>query len=258
MSAARPSRRFTTRTVNLPQARQPGPGRSLEDWLGAPGPIPKPGVGAVLRAAAAVLGLLAFSASAAAQLTESPDPRPWSFTGLAGAGVREIDSESYGAALVGFSASRLHGERIELGVEAFVLLPNEVLVVPSPIFVPGGPGGTTQMTVEDIDVAVLFRMNYWLATWRVRPYLGFGAGVDFLDRTRVGTRAIDEPSDGVPVIITREIQDGSIQLVTLFAAGLEFPITDHWRVRPEARVPLPVFVGSARTLGFGVGVSYVR
>lgn len=179
---------------------------------------------------------------------------------LTGVGVREIDSEGYGAPLVGFSGSRPRGERIELGVEAFVLLPNELVVAPSPMFIPndGGLGGATQMSVNNIDVVVLVRMNYWLAPWKVRPYLGIGVGGHVFKSSRVGTRTIHELPDDQPRTITRETQDGGFFLSTLFAIGVDIPIGRHWSVRPEARLPIPTPYMTIHTLGFAVGVSYGR
>lgn len=214
----------------------------------------------------ALLSLLAFAAPAGAQQGADAGPRPWNFTVLTGVGVREMDSDGYGAALVGFSGSRPRGERIELGVEAFVLLPNEKVFGPKPIFFFDDEGnrdnesreGTWQRSVDDIDVLVLVRMNYFWAPWRVRPYVGIGAGLHVKGRTRVFTRTSRELPDGEPETITRDSRESLLILATLFAAGLDIPITDRWSVRSEARLPIPAPYVTIETLGFAVGVSYVR
>lgn len=212
------------------------------------------------RLVVVTLGLLALATPAVAQEGESSVASPWRLTSLAGVGVREVSAELHAAPLLGFSGSRPESEKVELGVEAFVLLPNEVVVSPSPIFVPydGGRGGTTQLSTKDLNVAVLFRVNYWLTSSKVRPYLAVGGGIHAFRRKETGTRTIQDVPGEQDRVIVIEKREGGVGLSTLFAVGVDIPIADRWSVRPEARVPIPTPYVTVHTLGIVLGVAYAR
>jgi len=206
----------------------------------------------------AFLGLVIFAAPAFAQESNATDRSSWVFSFLSGLGAREIDGEGHAARLVGLSVLHVYSDRIELGAETFILLPDERLSGPKPIHLSDeNLRGSEETLVNDTDFLALFRMKVWLADWKLRPYVGVGGGIHFKKRTRIITRAIRERPDGTPRLTTRDLSESETFLASMFAAGLALPVADRWSLRSEAR--LPAFpAGSTHTFGFVVAVSYIH
>jgi hypothetical protein len=105
-------------------------------------------------------------------------------------------------------------------------------------------------------VLALTRANLFLGEGRLRPYFSFGAGVGWGREVREG-RLLAPSSPALPPGFGPERDvDERIGFVTLLGTGVDIGLSDRWRLRPEALLPLVWDGVESGNVTMVVGITY--
>jgi hypothetical protein len=179
----------------------------------------------------------------------------WSLTGQAGAGLSFVFGEQVSDPSVGFAIGRRLSDSMEFQGQVLGFV---------------GPWReTTFATRIDEDTPASFlrrerrssvlamtRANLLLGEGRWRPYFSFGAGIGWGREVREGR--IFAPSTVVLPSVVGEDRDVDqrIGFVTLLGTGVDIGLSDRWRLRPEALLPLVWGGVESGNVTMLVGVTY--
>jgi len=179
----------------------------------------------------------------------------WSVTGQAGAGLSFFFGEQVSDPAFGFAVGRHLTDSMQ--VEGQVL---------------GFAGPwreTTWVTRIDADapatflrreqrrgVLALTRANLFLGKGRLRPYFSFGAGIGWGREVREGRILAASLPGPTPGFGPERDVDERIGFVTLLGTGVDIGLSDRWRLRPEALLPLVWGGVESGNVTMVVGVTY--
>jgi hypothetical protein len=204
------------------------------------------------------LGCVAGAAATVPAGAATPAQEPgggWSVTGQAGTGLSFVFGEQVSDPAFGFAVGRhlTDSMQVEGQVLGFAGPWRETTWVTR---IDADTPATFSQREQRRSVLALTRANLFLGEGRLRPYFSFGAGVGWGREVREGRIFAPGLPSPPPGPNPQFDVDERIGFVTLLGTGVDIGLSDRWRLRPEALLPLVWSGVESGNVTMVVGITY--